>query len=511
MKWNLLSRWPARRRRPVLLRLAADLALTNLSMAAAFCGWFAYYVAFRPATDIAGLRAYYWFLYRENAWLWSATFLAVFALHGFYTRSRTYRGWHRLAGVLRAVAAAFLAFLFVSYFVHRNATIPRGVMLVGLLLTMLSVAGARMAALLFRGLYRVERRDDPASRDIRTVLVVGGAGYIGSVLVRRLLELGYGVRVLDCFLYGADSLEDIAAHPALEVHQGDFRNIPTVVEAVRGCDAIIHLAAIVGDPACAVDEVATRQINDTATRLLAEVAKGFRVARFLFASTCSVYGASDELLDECSGLHPLSLYAQTKVDSEQALLAAKSASFCPVILRLGTAFGLSPRPRFDLVVNLLSARAATEGKITIHNGSQWRPFVHVEDIARAFIACLEAPRALVHGEIFNIGSERLNHTLAEVAGEVLAVAPGIQVEYAPDSDARNYRVSFQKAERRLSFRCEKTLADGVREIQQAFVLGRIADYRNPRYNNHKFLEENGEAVACRDSDFPLLQKAPAYA
>lgn len=368
-----------------------------------------------------------------------------------------------------------------------------------------------MAALLFRGRYRVERRDDPTGREIRTVLVVGGAGYIGAVLVRRLLERGYGVRVLDCFLYGSESLRDIAAHPALEVHQGDFRNIPAVVEAVRGCDAIIHLAAIVGDPACNVDEVATRQINDTATRLLAEVAKGFHVARFLFASTCSVYGASDELVDEFSEVNPLSLYARTKLDSERALLAAKSASFCPVILRLGTAFGLSPRPRFDLVVNLLSARAATEGRITIHNGLQWRPFIHVEDIARAFIDCLEAPRSLVHGEIFNIGSDRLNHTLAEVADQVLAVAPGTEVEYTCGADARNYRVSFQKAERLLQLRCRKTLGDGVREIQQAFLLGRIADYRDPRYNNHKFLENNGQAVVCQDAEFILLHKAPAYA
>ena len=499
MYCNLLERWPPRRRHPMMLRVAADLAFTNFSMAAAFCGWFAYHAVFRPGTDLARLRLDYWALYSANVLLWSVTFLAVFALNGLYTHSRTYRGWHRLMVVLRAVATAFLVFLFASYFLLRTAIVPRGVMLVGLLLTLLTVGGARMAVLLFNGRYRVERRDDRPARLIRTVLV------------RRLLERGYGVRVLDCFLYGSESLKEVAAHPALEVRSGDFRNISAVVEAVRGCDAVVHLAAIVGDPACTLDEEAARQINYTATRLLAEVSKGFHVERFLFASTCSVYGASDELVDECSGLNPLSLYARTKMDSETALLGEKSPSFCPVVLRLGTAFGLSPRPRFDLVVNLLAARAATDRRITIHNGSQWRPFVHVEDIARAFIACLEAPRRLVHGEVFNIGSERLNCTLAEVAGKVLAAAPGTAVEYSHGADGRNYRVSARKAERLLHYRCEKTIEDGVWEIQRAFQLGRIADYRDPRYNNHKFLENNGQAMVCRQTDFSVLDKPPLLA
>ena len=492
-------------------RLGADLLFTNLSMAAAFCGWFGYYAAFRPATDLVQLRCYYGQLYRDNVLLWSVTFLAVFALHGFYTRSRTYRGRHRLVVVAQAIATAFLAFLFASYFLLRTAIIPRGVMLAGLLLTLLMVGGARMAVVLFRDRYRMEPIGATHRRGIRKVLVVGGAGYIGAVLVRRLLERGYGVRVLDCFLYGSESLEEIAGHPGLEVQEGDFRHIPAVVEAVRGCDAVIHLAAIVGDPACAVDEDAARQINYTATRLLAEVAKGFRVARFLFASTCSVYGASDEVVDERSGLGPLSLYARTKMDSERALLSERSPSFCPVVLRLGTAFGLSPRPRFDLVVNLLAARAAAEGRITIHNPAQWRPFVHVDDIARAFIACLETPRELVAGEIFNIGSARLNYTLADLAAAIQAAVPGVEVECRGGGDPRNYRVSFQKAERLLGFRCRRTLQEGIREIQAAFQAGRIADYRDPRYNNREFLESNGRAMVCRQTSFAALNEAPACA
>ena len=505
MKWNPLACWLARRRRPVRLCLAALL----LSLAAAFCAWVVgYHALFGPDTDLGQLRSYWWLLYGQNLPLWSLALPAVFALHSFYTRWRAYRSWRRLV-VLGAVATAFLTFFFVGYFLLRTAQIPHGVMLAGLLLTLLTVGGARRVVLPFRSRYRQER--PTGRRPIRTVLVVGGGGYIGAVLVRRLLQRGYNVRVLDCFLYGSESLEELTGHPTLEVRQGDFRHIPTVVKAVQGCDAVLHLAAIVGDSACSVDEEAARQINYAATRLLAEVASSFHVSRFLFASSCSVYGTGDRLMDEHSRLNPLSLYARTKVDSEAALLAQKSAAFCPVVLRLATSFGLSPRPRFDLVMNLLAARALTGSRITIHNGAQWRPFIHVEDIARAFIACLEAPRHAVHGEIFNIGSDRLNHNLKDLAAKIQAVLPGTEVEYTNDADARNYRVSFKKAEHLLQFRCEKTIEDGLRELQLAFLRGQIGDYRNPRYSNHVFLEHHARAGACQEASFVLWDKAAACA
>src|SRR5258708_15283651 len=159
---------------------------------------------------------------------------------------------------------------------------------------------------------------------------------------------------------------------------------------MKGCDAIIHLAAIVGDPACEENPQLATEIDRAGTRMLIDVGRGHGIQRFLLASTCSVYGASEFLMDEHAQVAPISLYAQTKVDSERLLLESKSADFHPTILRLATLFGVSPRPRFDLVVNLLTARAIRCGKITIFNGEQWRPFMHVHDAARAFIACLQA-------------------------------------------------------------------------------------------------------------------------
>ncbi len=255
--------------------------------------------------------------------------------------------------------------------------------------------------------------------------------------------------------------------------------------------SIVHLGAIVGDPACELNHKTTIEINYAATRMLIEIAKGYGVERFLFASSCSVYGATDELMDENSKVEPVSLYGKTKVSSEEALLESASANFHPVIMRFATVFGLSNRPRFDLVVNLLSAKAKQDGRITIFNGEQWRPFIHVKDIAEAIILLLKAPLSAVSQEIFNVGDNRLNHTLAEVAGVVQRVFPGTRVEHDENSDRRNYRVDFSKIEKRLGFRCQYGLEDGVREVEAAFDSSQIANYRDIRFSNLGFLRETG--------------------
>ncbi len=324
--------------------------------------------------------------------------------------------------------------------------------------------------------------------------MVGGAGYIGSIVVRTLLKRGYRVRVLDSLVYGASAIQEVMNHPRLDFIRGDCRNIQDVVSAMRGAGAVIHLAAIVGDPACDQDHKTAQEINYAATRMTIEIAKGEGVERFIFASSCSVYGASEEVMDENSQVQPISLYADTKVDSELALLAAATGSFHPTILRFSTIFGLSPRPRFDLVVNLLTAKAMKDRVITIYNGEQWRPFLHVADAAAAIVQVLEAPAALVGRQVYNVGDSRLNFTLTDVAEKLLKFFPYTRVEHVENTDRRSYRVSFHKIKGHLGFSCSKTIEDGIHEIKAAFESGELTDYGAPLYSNVKYLKLHGSPV-----------------
>jgi nucleoside-diphosphate-sugar epimerase len=225
--------------------------------------------------------------------------------------------------------------------------------------------------------------------------------------------------------------------------------------------------------------------------MLIEVAKGHGIQRFIFASSCSVYGATDVMMDELSAVKPISLYGQTKLDSEHALLAARSSTFHPTILRLATVFGLSFRPRFDLVVNLLMAKAFNEGVITIFNGEQWRPFIHVHDVAAGIIKTLNAPLPVVSGQIYNLGDTRLNYTLTQISLMIKKMFPTTQVQHIEDTDRRNYRVSFDKIETQLGFTCSWQVEDGMRQLRQAFEDKEITDYTDTRYYNQKFLKIAG--------------------
>jgi nucleoside-diphosphate-sugar epimerase len=285
---------------------------------------------------------------------------------------------------------------------------------------------------------------------------------------------------------------------------GDCRNIQDMVAAVRGVDSIIDLAAIVGDPACEQDKQTALEINYAATRMLIEVAKGHGIQRFVFASSCSVYGATDVMMDEKSAVKPISLYGQTKLDSEHALLHARTDTFHPTILRLATVYGLSYRPRFDLVVNLLMAKAYNEGVITIFNGEQWRPFIHVHDVAAGFIRALNAPLPIVSGQIFNLGDTRLNYTLTQLGHMIKEMFPNTKVQHIDDSDRRNYRVSFDKIHTQLGFQCSWTLEDGMRQLRQAFEDKEIVDYTDSRYYNVKFLKIAGSPSRKASIDEHLM-------
>ena len=326
------------------------------------------------------------------------------------------------------------------------------------------------------------------SKPIRNVLVVGGAGFVGSVLIPKLLDRGYHVRVMDSLVYGDDGIRHLNGRPRYEMVDGDLRSLESIVRSSRDADAVVHLGALVGDPACALDENLTLEINLKATQNLAEVARGIGVRRFIFASTCSVYGATDELLDETSPLGPVSVYARSKMESEQLTLALDNHEFSTVALRFGTFYGLSPRPRFDLIVNMLVAKAIHDKEITIFGGDQWRPFLHVDDGAEAIVRCVEAPVETVKGQIFNVGSDDQNYTLGQIAEEIAKAIAGVEVVYKRKADEEaSYRVSFEKIRTLLNFVPRNSLAEGIEQISAAIAGGEIAHYLDARYSNIKSL------------------------
>ena len=327
--------------------------------------------------------------------------------------------------------------------------------------------------------------------NIKKILVIGGAGYIGSVLVRMLLKRGYYVKVMDNLLYGDEGIKDLYEVDNFEFYKGSVTNISDVVEAMKDVDAVIHLAAIVGDPASRLKPKETLEVNYFSTKMLGEVAKFLGISKFIFASTCSVYGFREEICTEETEPNPLSLYAETKLMSEKALLELKGNGFCPVILRFATAYGLSPRMRFDLVVNLLIAKALIEKEITVFGeGKQYRPFIHIKDISRAIIKVLEAPIEKICGEIFNVGSDEQNMSIRELAERIKSRVPEAKLKFIKEKeDDRSYRVSFRKIKEKLGFNAKYTIEDAIEEIRKAFNEGRIKDFKDKKYSNYKSLEE----------------------
>jgi nucleoside-diphosphate-sugar epimerase len=425
----------------------------------------------------------------------SLVFPLVFLFNGLYTRSRAYVGRYKSLVVVRGSATAILLLLFLNFLFCRTEIMPRSSVLVFGILVSCGTVGARWLKAWF--LADAALAPAPGARAFSKqmpVLVVGGAGYIGSLLCRKLLNAGETVRVLDSLVYGDFAIRGLVGHPGFELMAGDCRDIQRVVAAMRGVKSVVHLAAIVGDGACEQDRHTALEVNFAATRMMIEIAKGNGVERFVFASSCSVYGASDLLADEHSAVNPISLYARTKVDSEKVLLDARTASFHPVVLRAATVFGNGYRPRFDLVVNLLAAEAYHHRLITVYNGRQWRPFIHVRDVADGIQLTLNAPLALVSGETFNLGDSRLNHTLTEVAEKVRTVFPEARILNLDNQDRRTYRVSFRRIHDRLGFRCILGLEEGIAGLRRSFERNAIHDYTDVRYNNQKFLALAGRGV-----------------
>lgn len=321
------------------------------------------------------------------------------------------------------------------------------------------------------------------------VLVTGGAGYIGAHVTRKLLECGEKVRILDSFVYGDHGLAGLLGHPNLEVRTGDICDRAVLDEALKGVRGVIALAALVGDAACELDADRTLATNYRATETTLSACEKIGVRRLVFASSCSVYGAKGSvLLDEESERQAVSLYGRTRILSED-LLAAHRGDLELVILRLATVCGSSPRMRFDLMVNTMTACAAFRGVIRVSGASHWRPHLHVQDAAEGFIRALQVPG--VGGEIFNVGADSQNFTIGEIAERVAARVPGTRVEQiSANGDQRSYRVTFAKIRSRLGFQPRFTIDDAIDEVHGVCATGQVGDFTDERYHNAKWLNLN---------------------
>ena len=291
---------------------------------------------------------------------------------------------------------------------------------------------------------------------------------------------------MDKLYFGIKPIEDLIENPNFELIKGDFTDTATLLKALENVSIVVHLAAIVGDPACKIDPDLTLEVNQYGVKVLAELCKVKKIKRLIFFSTCSVYGYSNETINEKSKLNPVSLYAETKIKAEQYILTLKDTNFHPTVIRLATVFGLSPRMRFDLVINLLAAKAVRENKITIYAGEQWRPFVHVKDIARAVHKLFTADVDIVSGEIFNVGGNTLNYKIKDLVPFYKKIFPNIEVVEVKDKeDSRSYKVEFDKINQLLNFNLKFRIEDGLVEINEFLKENSKINYQSDQYSNVK--------------------------
>jgi len=324
-------------------------------------------------------------------------------------------------------------------------------------------------------------------KDLVNVVVTGGAGYVGSILVPKLLDKGYQVKVLDLYLYGEDVLDAVKEHPHLEQIKGDIRDWALLEKIIPGTDALIHLACISNDPSFELDPQLGKSINYDAFITLVEISKRCRVKRFIYASTSSVYGIKEEEnVTEELLLEPLTDYSRYKALCEQVLLNQQSPDFTTVTIRPATVCGYSPRLRLDLTVNLLTNQAINTGQITVFGGQQKRPNIHIEDMADLYVQLLELPDEKIAGKTFNAGYE--NYQVLEIAEMVQKVVgkEDVEITTRPTNDNRSYHISSEKIKRELGFEPKHTIEDAIKDLCDAFKAGKIPNpMDNIRYYNIK--------------------------
>ncbi len=324
------------------------------------------------------------------------------------------------------------------------------------------------------------------------VLITGGAGYIGSLLTANLLYQGHQVTVVDKLIFGGDSILGFMAHPAFRFQRADLTET-RLGSLLDGVDTVVHLAAIVGFPACqAVGPDVAWRYNYQMTRDLHKEAEEAGVTRFVFASTYSNYGLGreNEMVTEDSPLNPQSLYAETKIASEKFLLEQSNSSCVPILFRFATLFGISPRTRFDLIVNQFVLEALTHRKLIIYQRGYARSFVHVSDVVRAVILGMQADKALVGGQVFNVGGEKGNYTKDEIVKLIQQHVRGTEIQYKDLSfggDMRDIRVSFTKIRDRLKFEPQITVEQGVIEVRDAIESGLVGNALSEHHRNAQFI------------------------
>ena len=326
---------------------------------------------------------------------------------------------------------------------------------------------------------------------MNSIMITGGAGYVGSTLIRRLLERGYRVVCVDNLKFGADSLLDIWGNPSFDFHNCDItiqNDIDKIIDSYT-LFAVIHLAAIVDDPACKLEPELAKRTNWDASVHLLEKSLDSKIQRFIFASTCSNYGKMNDsfgYVNETSALAPVSLYAQLKVKFEDLILnqITQNGNFCPTSLRFATVYGLSHRMRFDLTVNEFTKELIIGNELKVFGEKFWRPYCHVSDFSNAIIKVLESPKEKVEYNVFNVGSSEENYTKQMIVDEIKKQIPGCKVKYvSKNEDPRDYRVDFSKIKNELGFEITRTVPEGIKEIKNAIESGIISDPDDQKYYN----------------------------
>ena len=333
------------------------------------------------------------------------------------------------------------------------------------------------------------------NEELGRVLVTGGAGYVGSALVPKLLEDGHPVRVLDLYLYGEEALAPVRGNKGLEEVKGDLRDQDLVKRALAGVDAVIHLACISNDPSFELNPGLGKSINFDAFEPLARLSREAGARRFIYASTSSVYGVSDapEVTEE-HPLNPMTDYSKYKALCEPILLKLAAPSFVPVIVRPATVCGWAERLRLDLVVNILTSHAYFDRKIKVFGGAQMRPNINISDMVDAYRLLLSLPDRKIAGEIFNVGDE--NRTVAELADLARSVVlrqagerGPVDLAVVPTEDKRSYKISSGRILRKLGFKTKRTISQAMESLVEAFSSGKVTDPQDPRYHNIRTMQK----------------------